>query len=135
MGKPPVAATFSWQGDLRFEASSSRHRLVLDGDSAAGPSPVQTLAFSIAGCMAMDVVDIVRKGRHPVRAMEAEFSGDRAENPPRRFIAIRLKFVVHGDVPGQAVERAIALSREKYCSVSTSLRPDIDFITSYEVLP
>jgi putative redox protein len=135
MGKPPVAATLTWQGDLRFAAASRTTTLVLDGDSAAGPSPVQTLAFSIAGCMAMDVVDIVRKGRHPVRAMEAHFDGDRAETHPHRFVAIRLKFVLHGAVPGEAVERAIALSREKYCSVSTSLRHDITVATSYEVVP
>jgi putative redox protein len=135
MGKPPVAATLTWQGDLRFEASSRSNTLILDGDSVAGASPVQTLAFSIAGCMAMDVVDIVRKGRHQVRAMEAHFSGDRAEKHPHRFTAVRLNFVLHGDVPGEAVERAIALSREKYCSVSTSLRQDISFVTTYEVVP
>jgi putative redox protein len=135
MGKPPVAATLTWQGDLRFEAASRGSTLLLDGDSETGPSPVQTLAFSIAGCMAMDVVDIVRKGRHPVRAMQAHFDGDRAETHPHRFTAIRLKFVLHGEVPNEAVERAIALSREKYCSVSASLRQDIDFHASYEVVP
>src|SRR4029450_8806879 len=132
MGKAPLAATLTWQSDLRFNAASGRNTLVLDGDSAAGPSPMQTFAFSIAGCMAMDVVDIIRKGRHPLRALEAQFSGDRADEPPRRFVAIRLNFFVHGDVPGAAVERAIALSREKYCSVSAALRPDIAFVTSYE---
>src|SRR4029453_3480708 len=111
MGKPPVAATLSWQGDLRFEASRRGIQLLLDGDGVAGPSPVQTLAFSIAGCMAMDVIDIVRKGRHPVRAMEAHFDGDRAQTHPHRFVAVRLKFVLHGEVPTAAVERAIALSR------------------------
>jgi putative redox protein len=135
MGKPPVAATLTWQGDLRFEASSRSNVVILDGDSVAGASPVQMLAFSIAGCMAMDVVDIVRKGRHPVRAMEAIFDGDRAETHPHRFVAIRLKFVLRGAIPADAVERAIALSREKYCSVSTSLRQDIAFVTSYEVVP
>jgi putative redox protein len=135
MGKPPVVATLTWQGDLRFHAASRSTTLLLDGDSVAGPSPVQTLAFSIAGCMAMDVVDIVRKGRHPVLAMEAHFDGDRAQTHPRRFVAIRLKFVLHGEVPNEAVERAIALSREKYCSVSTSLRHDIAIVTSFEVVP
>jgi putative redox protein len=135
MGKPPMAATLTWQGDLRFAASASRNSMTLDGDGRAGPSPVQALAFSIAGCMAMDVVDIVRKGRHPVSAMEAHFEGDRAETPPRRFLSIRLKFVIHGEVPTAAVERAIALSRQKYCSVSNSLREDIEFTTSYEVMP
>src|SRR5262245_12137117 len=135
MGKPPVAATLTWQGDLRFQATSRSDTLLLDGDSLAGPSPVQTLAFSIAGCMAMDVADIVRKGRHTVRALEAHFHGERAQSHPHRFVSINLKFVIHGEVPGEAVERAIALSREKYCSVSTSLRQDIAFNTSYEVVP
>ena len=135
MANPPLAARLTWQGDLKFEASSGPQTLTLDGDRVAGPSPMQTLAFSIAGCMAMDVIDIVRKGRHTVRAMEAHFSGDRAEDHPRRFVAIHLKFVLHGEVPGQAVERAIALSREKYCSVSAALRHDISFVTSYEVVP
>jgi putative redox protein len=135
MGKPPVAAKLTWQGDLRFEATSRTTTMILDGNSVAGPSPVQALAFSIAGCMAMDVVEIVRKGRHPVRAMDAHFDGDRSPTHPHRLVAIRLKFVLHGEVPHEAIERAIALSREKYCSVSTSLRQDIAFTTSYEVVP
>jgi putative redox protein len=130
-----VAATLTWQGDLRFEAGSGSQSIILDGNSTAGASPVQTLAFSIVGCMAMDVIDIVRKGRHPVRAMEARFSGERAAEHPRRLVAVRLHFVLHGDVPGEAVERAIALSREKYCSVSATLRLDTEFATSFEVLP
>ena len=109
--------------------------MTLDGDSVAGPSPVQTLAMSIAGCMAMDVLEIVRKGRHPLRALQARFHGERAPTPPHRLTAMQLHFVVEGDVPAEAVERAIALSREKYCSVSTSIRPDVAFTTSFEVMP
>lgn len=131
----PMAATLTWQGDQRFSASSGGHALTLDGDSGAGPSPVQALALSITGCMAMDVVAILGKGRHAVRALDAKFVGDRAELPPRRFITIRMTFIVHGDVPADAVERAIQLSREKYCSVSNSLREDIEIVTGFEVRP
>ena len=134
MSKPPTTITLAWQENYRFTAVAGDHTLTIDGDSKAGWSPVQGLAISIAGCMAMDVVDILRKGRHPVRALDARFEGDRAEDPPRRFVRIRLTFVVHGEVPGDAVERAIALSREKYCSVSNSLRPDIEFLTGCEVV-
>jgi putative redox protein len=63
------------------------------------------------------------------------FSGDRAETPPRRFTRIQLHFIVRGSVPTDAVTRAISLSREKYCSVSNSLRPDLAFDTSFEVTP
>ena len=124
-----MAAALSWSGDLKFTATSGEQTMTLDGHSTAGPSPVQTLAFSIAGCMAMDVVDILRKGRHEVRALDVAFNGERAQSPPHRFTAVTLTFTVHGDVPGDAIGRAIALSHEKYCSVSNSLRGDITIST------
>jgi putative redox protein len=133
MAKPPLAASLTWNGELTFTASSRAQRLTLDGHSTAGPSPMQTLAFAIAGCMAMDVIDILRKGRHPVTALDVAFNGDRATEPPYRFTSVTLTFVVTGDVPSEAVRRAIALSHEKYCSVSNSLRGDITFLTEFEV--
>jgi putative redox protein len=133
MAKPPLAAALSWSSDLKFSATSGDQTMVLDANSTAGPSPMQTLAFSIAGCMAMDVVEILRKGRHEVRALDVAFDGARAESPPHRFTAVTLTFTVHGDIPGDAVSRAIALSHEKYCSVSNSLRGDITFTTEFEV--
>src|SRR5262245_42347314 len=129
MAKPLVAASLTWAGDLRFTASSGTQRMLLDGHSAEGPSPVQALAFSIASCMAMDVVDILRRGRHPVAGLDVAFGGVRAETPPHRFTSVKLTFVVRGVVSEDAVRRAIALSHEKYCSVSNSLRGDIAFTT------
>ena len=130
-----MTATLTWQEELRFSAAVGAQTLVLDSDGQAGVSPVQALALGIAGCMAMDVVDILRKGRHPLRGLDVAFEGDRAETPPRRFVRVKLTFVVHGAVPADAVTRAIALSHEKYCSVSNSLRPDIEFNTAFEVRP
>lgn len=135
MAKPPVAAALTWTDDLRFTATSASQTIILDGKGGAGPSPVQALAFAIAGCMAMDVIDILRKGRHDVRKLEVGFHGDRAQTPPHRFTNVMLTFTVHGDVPGDAIKRAIALSHERYCSVSNSLRGDITFTTEYEVKP
>jgi putative redox protein len=135
MAKPPVVASLTWSGGLRFDASSGDARLTIDSDSAAGPSPMQTLAISLAGCMAIDVVDIITKGRHPITGFEARLTGERAEQPPRSFTRIALSFIVRGDVPAHAVERAIALSRDRYCSVWHSLRHDIEFTTSFEVHP
>jgi putative redox protein len=133
MAKPPMAASLTWTGELTFSASSGTQRMVLDSDGAAGPSPMQALAFAIAGCMAMDVVDILRKGRHPLEGLDVRFDGRRAAEPPFRYTSITLTFVVSGRVPGEAVRRAIALSHEKYCSVSNSLRDDIAFTTEFEV--
>ena len=75
-----------------------------------------------------------RKGRHPVTAFRTSVSGTRAADHPRRLLTVDLHFHVHGGVPAQAVERAIALSREKYCSVWHSLREDIALTTSFEIL-
>lgn len=125
----------TWTGDLTFTAVSGSQRITLDGNSTAGTSPVQALAFAIAGCMAMDIVEILRKGRHPVSALDVAFHGERAQDHPHRLTAVTLTFTVRGSVPGDAVRRAIALSHEKYCSVSNSLRGDINFVTEFEVLP
>ena len=70
--KPPVTATLTWQGDLRFSAQTPRTEIILDSDSTAGPSPPEALAMALAGCMAIDVADIVIKGRHPLTALEAQ---------------------------------------------------------------
>jgi uncharacterized OsmC-like protein/Uma2 family endonuclease len=122
-----------WEGDQRFAARSGTMGMVLDGNASAGPSPVQALAFALASCMAIDVVEILSKGRHDLRALRARLEGDRAKDPPRRFLAVRLHFVLTGELGRDKVERAIALSREKYCSVWHSLRQDIQFTTSFEI--
>lgn len=83
--------------------------------------------------MATDVVDVLLKGRLPLKALSARLDGRRRDEDPKRLVSVRLHFAVTGDIPGDRVERAIALSREKYCSVWYSLRQDIDFQTSFEV--
>src|SRR5512144_2503520 len=101
--RPPLVAELVWSGDLRFDASSGMTRAVVDGDGKQGPSPMQHLAMALAGCMAADVVDILRKGRHPLGALRVTFTGARVEQPPRRFVQIDLRFDIHGAVPPEAV--------------------------------
>jgi putative redox protein len=124
----------TWEGEQRFRGQASRTTTLLDGRAEAGPSPVEALALALAGCMGIDVVHILTKGRHEPKAVRALLQADRAEAEPRRIEAVRLRFTVTGSMPPAAVERAIALSREKYCSVWHSLRQDIDFSTTFEVL-
>ena len=133
MSGPTVHVDLEWSGDLRFSARSGSSSLLLDGNSEGGVSPVQTLACSLAGCMAADVVHILQKGRLPLTGLSARLDGERSAEEPRRLLAVRLHFTVTGEVPEQKVERAIALSRESYCSVWHSLRQDIAFTTSFEV--
>jgi uncharacterized OsmC-like protein len=75
------------------------------------------------------------KGRHDLKSLEARLVAQRREEPPRRFVSFTLHFALIGNVPAHAVERAIQLSRDKYCSVWHSLRQDIDLLTSFEVAP
>jgi putative redox protein len=96
---------------------------------------VQALAFALASCMATDVIFILTKGRHPVSGLRAHLIAHRAQQDPHRFLKVDLRFDVDGAVPPDAVERAIALSREKYCSVWHSLNHDIDFQVTCDVHP
>ena len=109
--------------------------MTVDGKRQAGPSPVQAVAFSLGGCMAIDVVDIIEKGRFDLKTFSCDMTVFRAEEVPRRITGIDLHFVVGGEVPEDRVARAIELSREKYCSVWHSLHPSIDFKTSFTVNP
>lgn len=133
--RPPLVAELLWSGDLRFDASSGGNTAIVDGDSKSGLSPTQYAAIGLAGCMGADVVDILRKGRHRLTALRVTFTGTRAEQPPRRFLQIELRFDLRGAVPADAVERAIALSREKYCSVWHSFREDIALSTTFDITP
>jgi len=133
MAKPPVVADLTWLGDLRFQAVSANASITIDGDSTAGPSPVQALVFALAGCMAADVIFILTKGRHDVRALRARLNAERAQENPHRLLKVNLHFDLEGAVPGDAVQRAISLSREKYCSVWHSLNPDIDLQVTSDI--
>lgn len=123
--KPPVAVDLIWEHDLVFAGASGDAKMTLDSKGAAGPSPVQALLFALAGCMAMDVVYVLRKGRHELRGFRAELTGERAPAEPHRLTAATLRLTITGNVPRNAVDRAVELSRDKYCSVWHSLREDI----------
>ena len=131
----PLEVELLWEGGQRFRGRAGPAEITLDGSLEAGPSPVQALALALASCMAIDVVLILAKGRHEPRGLSAHLEADRADTEPKHIRAVRLRFAVTGDVPADKVERAIALSREKYCSVWHSLRQDIAFETAFTVTP
>lgn len=119
-----------WRGEgLVFSGGApGGPEIILDSDGKAGPSPTQTLLLSLAGCMGVDVRLILEKSRVPLEALDVRIEGDRVEEAPRRFRAIRLTYRLKG--PGEEdrskVDRAVELSRDKYCSVLHTLRPDLD---------
>ena len=133
--KPPLTAELIWTGELRMGATSDGNALVVDSDGKSGLSPMQLVAIGVASCMAIDVVAILQKGRHPLKGLRASFSGERMPEPPRRFTTIGLHFHVSGAIPEDAVERAIALSRDKYCSAWNSMRESIPLSTTFTIVP
>jgi putative redox protein len=131
--KPPSLVELVWEHDLVFGGRSRDIQLVLDSASVAGPSPMQALAFALAGCMSMDVVHVLTKARVELRGLRADLTGQRAPDDPHRFTAIALHFTITGAVPADKVDRAIQLSRDKYCSVWHSMRQDIELTVTYAV--
>jgi len=107
--------------------TGSGHLLTMDGAAEGGgnnlaPRPMEVLLAGAGGCSAYDVVLILRRGRQNVRACELRLSADRAEEDPRVFTAIRFHYIVSGrNLKAEAVERAVKLSHEKYCSASIML--------------
>ena len=127
-----MALTLVWDSDMKFHAEGGPV-LHLDSGSTEAYSPVQLLSQAVMGCMGMDVVHILKKGRHDLQGLTVTFDGQRAETHPKKFVKIHLTFDVKGDVPADAVERAIALSKSTYCTVSNCLDPAIEFTTSVHI--
>ena len=131
--KAPTTLELVWTHDLIMEGRSGHASIVLDSAGRAGPSPVQALAFALAGCMGMDVVYILTKGRHDLRGFKVSLVAERAQEDPHRITAVTAEFSVTGSVPREQIQRAIDLSHEKYCSVWHSMRQDIPFTTTFSV--
>ena len=120
--------------------TGSGHLLTMDGAPEGGgrdlaPRPMETVLAGAGGCSAYDVVTILRRGRHDVRGCQVEVSADRAPEDPKVFTAIRMHFVVTGhQLPEAAVERAIALSHDKYCSATIMLGKTAQISTSFAIV-
>ena len=137
-----MECTIDWltASGMAFSAETgSGHVLVMDGAADGGgrnlaPRPMETVLAGTGACTAYDVVLILRRGRHDVRGCRVKVSSERAERDPKVFTTIHLHFIVSGRaVPEGAVERAIALSHEKYCSATIMLGKMAPITTSYVV--
>lgn len=125
------------QGRQFVARTGSEHQLILD-DAAGGtgPKPIELIAVGLAGCTAFDVITILRQKYHQkVTAYEVRVEADQAERPPQVFTAVRIHHVVTGlDVDAAALEEAIRLSEEKYCSVGAMVQKTASFHTTYEIV-
>lgn len=147
-----MECTVTWTGHsgtrsaMGFVAETgSGHVLAMDGAPDAAkpengganlaPRPMEALLAGTGGCTAYDVVLILKRGRHNVHGCSVKLTSERADTEPKVFTAIHMHFTVTGKgIPATAVERAIAMSHEKYCSASIMLAKTAAVTTSYEVL-
>ena len=147
-----MECTVSWTGGtgtrsgMGFLAETgSGHTIMMDGAPDAAkpenggqnlaPRPMETLLAGAGGCTAYDVVLILKRGRHDVRNCSVKLSAERAEVDPKVFTAINMHFTVSGKgIPALAVERAIAMSHDKYCSATIMLGKTAAITTSFDLV-
>ena len=150
-----MECTVSWAGpqtvlgegsSMSFVATTgSGHTLMMDGAPDAvkpkngganlAPRPMETVLAGAGGCTAYDVVLILKRGRHDVRGCSVKLTSERAEADPKVFTKIHMHFVLTGKgLVAGAVERAIAMSHEKYCSATIMLGKTADITTSFEIV-
>ena len=111
-----------WKQDQEFSAAAtSGHAIVIDGDKKAGNSPMELVLIGLCGCTGYDVVSILKKKREAFTSLEVRAEAERAANPPTVYTEIKLVYRVGGKVSHKAVEDAVRLSEEKYCSVAAML--------------
>lgn len=115
-------ARATWTGNLHFDGvASSGFHLTTDGERKAGASPMELVLIGLCGCTAYDVVSILRKKRESFTTLEVRAEAERAAEPPTVYTDIRLIYRIGGKVSHKAVEDAVRLSEEKYCSVAAML--------------
>ena len=138
-----MECTINWMPGtgMGFVAETgSGHFVTMDGAPDGGgrnlaPRPMETLLAGAGGCTAYDVVLILKKGRHDVRGCQIKLQAERAPTDPKIFTSINMHFVVSGrGLAAAAVERAIALSHERYCSATIMLAKTAAISTSFEII-
>ena len=117
--------------------SGTGHHLLIDDPAGnTGAKPIELVAIALAGCTAFDVINILRKKRQQVTAYEVKVEADQAPNPPQVFTQVRIHHIVAGvDVSPAAIEDAIRLSEEKYCSVGAMVKQSAELHTTFEIVP
>ena len=139
-----MECTINWlpESGMVFSAETgSGHLLMMDGAPDGGgrnlaPRPMETVLAGTGGCTAYDVVLILKRGRHDVRGCQVVVSSERAPEDPKVFTKIHMHFIVSGaGLADAAVERAVRMSHEKYCSASIMLAKTAAITTSFELRP
>lgn len=129
-----ISAKAIWTDNERYLAeATSRHAIVMDtAKEKTANSPMELVLIALCGCTASDVVGILRKKREPFTGLEVSAEGDRASEYPQVYTEIKLKYRVTGKVSHKAMEDAVRLSKEKYCSVSAMLAKSAKILLEIE---
>ncbi len=131
----PVSVEWKQEG-LLFEATTPHGTFAMASgldQPGNGVTPMETLATALAACTAMDVASILVKMRQPLQGFRVEASGERAEEHPKKFLALEVVYHLRGDLDERKVQRAIELSEERYCSVEATLRPAVPITSRYVI--
>ena len=129
-----VEAKAIWTDNQRFlGVASSGHAIVVEGDRKTGNSPMELVLIGLCGCTGYDVASILGKKREPFTSLEVRAQAERAATPPTVYTDINLIYRVGGNVSHKAVEDAVRLSEEKYCSVAAMLNKTakISYVIEY----
>ena len=131
-----IEARVRWTEAERYAgAAAGRPEVVMDaGPEKLANSPMELVLIALCGCTASDVVSILRKKREPFTSLEVRAEGERTESFPKVYSSIRLTYRVGGNVTHKAMEDAVSLSKEKYCSVSAMLQKTAKIETAIEYL-
>lgn len=130
--------TVRWVSGKQFVGmDSNRHAVVVSGeDTANGMRPSELLLVALSSCSAVDVVEILNKKRKPVTMLDVVATGNRDKEPPWPYRDIHVKYRLSGkDMTEKAVEQAISLSMDKYCSVAATVRGVAKITTEFEIIP
>ncbi len=116
----------TWRGERLFDAGPAGRTHRIDAHAKEAPGPVETLLNAIVTCSAVDMIEIIAKRKTPVERLTVSIAGERRSESPRRLMKLDIEYRVDGaGIEREHAERAIQLSFERYCSVATSLAPDI----------
>lgn len=133
-----VTTQLKWLGERHFVGiDSTGHSVVLSGQAESiGVSPSAMLLVALAACSSVDVVEILEKKRITLQTFEVDTAAERDPDPPWAYRKIHLTYRLRGrGLTPKAVEQAIRLSQEKYCSVAATVRGVAEITTGYEILP
>jgi putative redox protein len=131
-------ASTKWISEQKFlGVSPSGHALPMDADgkSNTAATPMELLLLGLGGCTASDMVTILEKKRQKLQSLVVECSGERAAEPPRIWTKIDVVFRLKGTLDEQAVQHALELTREKYCSVAAMLNKSAEISWRFDILP